>query len=619
MSGKFEGIANDPEVASNPLRSKSDIQQAFRQIAEPAKKYYSKGCAYLQLGATAQNYPQQEAQFEGFSRMLWGLVPYLAGGGETDLLDIYLEGIRNGTNPEHEEYWGAAPSYNLRLVELPTFALALTLAPDKFWEPLSDKEKDNLHNWLRVFDTSEPYQNNWLFFRVLVYMGLENVGRAYDKNRLSETLAKLETFYKGDGWYSDGDTRMYDFYIAWAMHYYGLIYGKSTGETKYLERARLYAKDFMYWFSVEGDAVPIGRSLLYKFAQAAFWSAYVYAGGPQTTEEMGVAKGIILRNLRHWFKRPIFDRDGILSMGYGYPNIAMTEGYSSLGSPYWAMKSFLILALPDDHLFWTAEELPLPELAPLAVQKYPNMIISRREGGRNIVMLTSGQYAGDRVAGLEAKYGKFAYSNVFGFSVSRSWGNLILGAFDSMLALSDDGESYRVRKEALTYQVTEQAVYSTWKPWADVAIRTVLIPLGDYHIRVHRITTARSLITAEGGFSCDCREECGALQKLADDNAVCACYPQGNSCIMDLSGMRKADIQITDPNTNIIHPRTVLPTLYGDLPAGEHILVCGVFGTLEHGLCDKLWTERPTVTVTNDAIVIVYENVKTMVPLAAEE
>ena len=46
----------------------------------------------------------------------------------------------------------------------------------------------------------------------------------------------------------------------------------------------------------------------------------------------------------------------MLSIGYGYPNLFMCESYNSAGSPYWALKAFLPLALPEDHPFWTAEE-----------------------------------------------------------------------------------------------------------------------------------------------------------------------------------------------------------------------------------------------------------------------
>jgi hypothetical protein len=34
---------------------------------------------------------------------------------------------------------------------------------------------------------------------------------------------------------------------------------------------------------------------------------------------------VILRHLRWWQKQPIFDRDGILTLGFAYPNLAMCE------------------------------------------------------------------------------------------------------------------------------------------------------------------------------------------------------------------------------------------------------------------------------------------------------
>ena len=45
----------------------------------------------------------------------------------------------------------------------------------------------------------------------------------------------------------------------------------------------------------------------------------------------------------------------MLTIGYGYPQQYMAEQYNAPGSPYWGLKVFLLLALPDDHPFWTAE------------------------------------------------------------------------------------------------------------------------------------------------------------------------------------------------------------------------------------------------------------------------
>lgn len=213
-------------ISENPLKTKKDLQHAFLQLAEPLKKFYSPGHAQLRLVHTGASYPENVAFLEGFSRVLWGLAPFLLGGPAAVSLKRH-----------------------------------------------------------------EPYNNNWQFFRVMVDMALAAVDREYDPVLLQRTLDTLDSFYYGEGWYGDGQNAQFDYYIAFAMHFYGLIYGKAAGEHKYLERARFFAKDFIYWFSGEGDALPFGRSLTYRFAQAAFWSAYVYAGGGD--EDLGVIKGRI--------------------------------------------------------------------------------------------------------------------------------------------------------------------------------------------------------------------------------------------------------------------------------------------------------------------------------------
>ena len=46
---------------------------------------------------------------------------------------------------------------------------------------------------------------------------------------------------------------------------------------RFRERARIFAGDFICWFDADGAALPYGRSLSYRFGEAAFWAAYVFA------------------------------------------------------------------------------------------------------------------------------------------------------------------------------------------------------------------------------------------------------------------------------------------------------------------------------------------------------
>ena len=184
----------------------------------------------------------------------------------------------------------------------------------------------------------------------------------------------------------------------------------------YRYRAELFTQQFVYWFDANGAALPFGRSLTYRFAQNCFWSACIWAGLEPLP--LPVMKGIIVRNFRWWLFQNIFDRDGILTIGYCYPQMYMTENYNAPGSPYWSMKSFLLLALPDDHPFWAAEAAPLPALDALKPMPFANMLVQRRAGRVTAYPAGVNQVPGH--GQFPEKYAKFAYDTRFGFCASRS-------------------------------------------------------------------------------------------------------------------------------------------------------------------------------------------------------
>ncbi|WP_234032921.1 DUF2264 domain-containing protein [Paenibacillus faecalis] len=568
------------------FRTKADLQKAVTDTLEPLKRHFTPGCAGLELGFTAAIHNEAIALMEAFARPLWGLIPHASGGGESDLWPLFLKGIINGTNPEHEEYWGDFVTQDQRMVEQAVFGLGLALAPDKLWDPLNEREKQQLYKWLNqinLVDHSNP--NNWLMFTVLVNVGFKKVGMPYNQAIMDEYLDTIDTYYLDDGWYSDGKTDQRDYYIPFAMHFYTLIYAKLMENDDperakiYLERAKTFAKQFIYWFAEDGSSLPFGRSQTYRFAQVAFWCALVYAGVEPFS--LGVIKGMIMRHLRWWFDQPIFTTDGLLSIGYAYPNLIMGESYNAPGSPYWAFKSFLILDLPDDHPFWSVEEEPLPKLNPVSMQPHARMLICRPEDDRHVMALCSGQMANFDMAHSAAKYAKFAYSTLFGFSVPKGYYGLTQGAYDSMLALSECDEHYRVRRFCEEYRVEEQFVYSKWLPWQDVEIQTWLIPVGLWHVRIHRIDSKRRLAAAEGGFAVGRMMDFALSEtdgvKIAADRAV-ALMPGGISGIVNIQGYTGAIMVYPEANTNLLKPRTMIPTLTVQLESGEHVLISAVYG-----------------------------------------
>lgn len=71
-------------------------------------------------------------------------------------------------------------------------------------------------------------------------------------------------------------------------------------------------------------------------------------------------KNLYLANMRWWLQQNMFNADGTLPIGYCYPNMNMAEGYNAQASAYWALTSFLTLALPESDGFWQAAEVMPP-------------------------------------------------------------------------------------------------------------------------------------------------------------------------------------------------------------------------------------------------------------------
>ncbi|MFP3986368.1 DUF2264 domain-containing protein [Streptomyces sp. E11-3] len=580
-------------LAQLPLESRSDLQEAVRALCAPLARRTSPAGARVRAGHTAAHFGDAPAELEGFARPLWGLVPLAAGGGDFDGWERYREGLVAGTDPGHPEYWGAMTGFDQRMVESAAVGLALALVPEHVWDPLPPKARRALADWLFEINRHDICDNNWLFFRVLVNLGLARVGERHDHQATHQALDRLESFHIGQGWYADGPARPSDYYVPWALHFYGLVYAKLAGDQdraraqRFRERAAEFAGDFLHWFAADGSALPYGRSLTYRFAQGAFWGALAFADVDAVPP--GVGKGLLMRHLRWWAARPIFQPDGTLSIGYGYPNLSMAEGYNSPGSPYWALKAFLPLALADEHPFWAAKEEPLPRLPEVHPLPHAQMTMLRDPAGSHVVALTNGQPAEGHRHSAE-KYAKFAYSTTFGFSVPVGGQGLAHAAPDSMLALSDDGTHFRVREEAVLAEREGEVLHSRWEPWPGVEIDTWLLPHTPWHIRIHRLRTDRTLASAEGGFAVDrAGHEAAAARRGAASALAWARGAAGASGIRDLTGARTGEVINPEPNTNLVLPRTALPLLHGRHDPGEHWLACAVLADPDTGRWEQAW------------------------------
>lgn len=581
---------------SNPLSSRQDLVAALNTLLAAVDTQFPAGSSRFSLGDTSAHYATDVAQMEGLSRVLWGLFPLLAAGDSTPFSEKYIAAIKQGTDPQSAGYWGEAGPYDQRLVEMAAYGLGLALLQDKLTERFSERELMNLHAWLNQITDATMPDSNWNYFAIMVQLGFKRAGLPYDQQAIDRRFAMMDAYYLGEGWYSDGPGRPKDYYISMAFHFYGLIYATLSGDearAKVLrQRSRLFAEDFIYMSAADGASVPFGRSLTYRFAMVAFWSAVAFSGLEVFTP--GIVKGIILRHLRWWQQQPITDRDGILTLGFAYPNLAMCEDYNSPGSPYWTLKTYLILALPESHPFWQADEQPLPALAEKRVIPHAQQILIHTD---HVTLLTAGQLELNNYVNTEAKYTKFAYSSRFGFTIERGRFGLKHAACDSMLLLADGDNYFRGRRECETVRVDENYIFSRWSPWHDVHIDSWLVPFGEWHLRLHRITSARTLQTVEGGFAVMKTDPQlhGRGSYLSADN--------GSSAIVDLSPniSRQPDSVVTPPNSSIMFAGcATIPVLTSTLPQGESWLCCAVTASAQN----KNRAESPQLQINNNQVVI---------------
>ena len=116
----------------NPLRTRQDLIRAAAGILRPLTDCMTPGKARIYVGNGSAHYSEDVSGMECWSRALWALVPMLAGGCPEagNLWLLWREGLINGTDPEHEEYWGEIRDCDQRMVEMAVIGCGLCFTPE---------------------------------------------------------------------------------------------------------------------------------------------------------------------------------------------------------------------------------------------------------------------------------------------------------------------------------------------------------------------------------------------------------------------------------------------------------------------------------------------------------
>ncbi|MFJ5231887.1 DUF2264 domain-containing protein [Kitasatospora sp. NPDC088391] len=324
---------------------------------------------------------------EGYARTFLLAALRVAGADGADpghLLERYAEGLAAGTRRPTAERdladgdavsWGAVTDRGQAMVEAASVALALRLTRRHLWDRLDPGVQERAGAWLAGALHRQPVDNNWWLFPLTVGGFLAEAGIETDAARaaVDRGLRRLDDWYLGDGWYTDGRPRAIDHYNGWALHLYPALHAHLSGDpaltARYGARLHDHLTGYARLFDRDGAPVHQGRSLSYRFAAAApLWAGALLDSTPLAP---GTTRRLASGTLRHFLDRDALDARGLLTLGWHGPYPPIVQPYSGPASPYWASKGFLGLLLPPGHPVWTATETPGPAETADAVTALP--------------------------------------------------------------------------------------------------------------------------------------------------------------------------------------------------------------------------------------------------------
>ena len=489
-------------------------------LLDAVTPYAVPGFAQFRLPGRPGDAGRASDGLEGYARTFLLAAFRIAGaGGDVPpaLIERYADGLAHGTDPGHRYAWPAPADCSQQIVEAASIALALHETRPWLFDRLDSPVRERVVAWLAGFAGKRTWQSNWVLFPVIVQQFLAGVDGPHDPAAIEGGLDLIEQWYVGDGWYTDGTGRSFDYYAGWAMHLYPLLWARMSGDAdrgrRYRERLRTYLGQYQHMFARDGAPVYQGRSLCYRFASVApLWLGELTGASPLPAgRTRRIASGV----LRHFVEHGVPDERGLLGLGWYDSFLPATQAYSGPASPYWAGKAFLGLLLPPDHQGWTAREAaaPIDEGDRVVALPGPGWLLhaTRHDGLVRLVNHGSDRARHLAADGLEdPHYTRFGYAS---HAAPEAGEEARARAVDGHLAvMAPDGTVSRHRRiePIAIYDRFAASAYTDDLPTASgaansptagaVRVTTASVVRGPWEIRVHRVTAPPGCAVRDGGY-----------------------------------------------------------------------------------------------------------------------
>ena len=254
------------------------------------------------------------------------------------------------------------------LVDVAYLAESFLLAPEVTWEKLDNITKQRYIESFQKIRILEPYNNNWLLFNGIIECFFIMIGMEPDRNKMYDIAKKINNFYVGDGWYSDGPVFAMNYYNSFVIHPMFIhmleIMEKNKIEVPIssrlaLERMQRFNVILERLISPEGTFPAFGRSIVYRMAVFQTLSLSVWKYELPKNLKYGSVRAALTKVLNNMFKiNGNFNEGGYLSLGFAGHQPYVSNNYSNNGSCYITSLIFLVLGLPSNHPFWTDPPKP---------------------------------------------------------------------------------------------------------------------------------------------------------------------------------------------------------------------------------------------------------------------
>ncbi len=330
----------------------------------------------VEVSPTWDGRDKRVTYMECFGRLMAGLAPWLSlpdddtpeGLQRKQLREWALKSYAQAVDPASGDYllWRKEGQ---PLVDAAFLAQSFLRAFDTLWMPLDSTTKQRYIEEFKLLRRVNPPYTNWLLFSSTIEVLLLKAEAGPDEYRITSALRKIEEWYVGDGWYSDGPDFAFDYYNSFVIQpmYVECLEvltdrNQSQNRARYdkaVKRMQRYGAILERFISPEGTFPVFGRSITYRTGVLQPLAQLAWREQLPTELSNGQVRAAITAVVKRMFAgQQNFNEKGFLRLGFNGSQPNISDWYTNNGSLYLASLSFMPLGLPADHPFWTDAPQP---------------------------------------------------------------------------------------------------------------------------------------------------------------------------------------------------------------------------------------------------------------------